>query len=332
MTKGSKNESNRLTQNIFLLNSIINDRNISDYGILVYCYLRAIQRADTNYYPISVELMDYYFRHTFDIDTRDKNKYVDGLNDLESKGLIHKINGKKFNFEYDLEPIYFNPAKTNKDNKMYFTVVYSNELQSIMQIDNKDFIGSKVKLLRYFINVVSTFLKGDHWSFKLNDGTLQDGIVGTSSMEILSDISNINKDTIATYNNILEKEELLYIYRAGAYKVIGNQMSGITNTYGRYEHKKYVLAEGEEHKEKYADDAKSIRHKTKKTTDRRSLGNKYRCLIKGIGKYDEDTIIDIYNYAVEYNRIHREDDYYIDKLKDLDFFKQYPFINNSNID
>ena len=151
-------------------------------------------------------------------------------------------------------------------------------------------------------------------------------------MEILSDISNINKDTIATYNNILEKEELLYIYRAGAYKVIGNQMSGITNTYGRYEHKKYVLAEGEEHKEKYADDAKSIRHKTKKTTDRRSLGNKYNCLIKGIGKYDEDTIIDIYNYAVEYNRIHREDDYYIDKLKDLDFFKQYPFINNSNID
>ena len=93
--------------------------------------------------------MDYYFRHTFDIDTRDKNKYVDGLNDLESKGLIHKINGKKFNFEYDLEPIYFNPAKTNKGNKMYFTVVYSNELQSIMQIDNKDFIGSKVKLLRY---------------------------------------------------------------------------------------------------------------------------------------------------------------------------------------
>ena len=49
-------------------------------------------------------------------------------------------------------------------------------------------------------------------------------------------------------------------------------------------------------------------------------------IIKGIGKYDEDTIIDIYKYAVEYNRIHGEDDYYIDKLKDLDFFKQYPFI------
>ena len=98
------------------MNNVISDKTISDNGILVYCYLRAIQRADMNYYPISVDIMDYFFRHTFDIETRDKKKYVDGLNDLEEHGLIHKINEKKYNFEYDLEPIYFDQKKTNKEN------------------------------------------------------------------------------------------------------------------------------------------------------------------------------------------------------------------------
>lgn len=73
------------------MNSVIRDKTISDNGILVYCYLKAIQRADINYYPMSVELMDYFFRHTFDMETRDKKKYVDGLNDLEAHNLIRKI-------------------------------------------------------------------------------------------------------------------------------------------------------------------------------------------------------------------------------------------------
>ena len=54
--------------------------------------------------------MDYFFRHTFDMDTRDKKKYVDGLRDLEQHGLIRKIYEKKYNFEYDLQPIYFDPS------------------------------------------------------------------------------------------------------------------------------------------------------------------------------------------------------------------------------
>ena len=44
--------------------------------------------------------------------------------------------------------------------------------------------------------------------------------------------------------------------------------------------------------------------------------------------YDEQTIIDIYRYAVEYNRIHKDDCFYEDKLKDLDFFEQFPFITD----
>ena len=331
MANGNKEDKNRLNQKIFLLNSVISDKTISDNGILVYCYLKAIQRSDMNYYPISVEIMDYYFRHTFDMDVRDKRKYVEGLQDLEDHGLIRKINEKKYNFEYDLQPIYFDPSKTNNENKRYFTVVFSNEICSIMQISSSEFTGSKAKLLRYFVNVVSTFLKGDSWMFEMDDGTLRDGIVGTSSIDILSNISNVNKDTVIAYNDILMKEKLLYIYKAGTLKIIDKQISGITNTYGRYKHKKYVIGEGEDHKAKYEHNqtVDSLKHKTKKTTERKALGAKYFYLLSGQKEYDEQTIIDIYRYAVEYNKIHERDCFYEDKLKNLDFFEQYPFITEN---
>lgn len=329
MTKRSEEyEENRLSQKIFLLNNVIRDKTISDNGIMVYCYLKAIQRADMNYYAFSIDIMDYFFRHTFDIDTRDKKKYVDGLNDLEEHGLIRKINEKKYNFEYDLQPIYFDPTKTNKENRLWFTVVYTDELNAIMQINDKDFTGSKIKLIRYYVNVVSTFMHGKEWTYELPDGSKTDGVIGFSSIEALSNISNINKDTVLTYNKILEKEKILYIYRAKDLMLINNELTGITNTYGRYKYKKFVIGEGEEHKAEYGHKklAESIKHKTKKTTERKSLGAKYYNLVSGNKLYDEKTIIDIYRYAVEYNRIHDDDYFYEDKLKDLDFFEQFPFI------
>lgn len=284
-----------------------------------------------NYYAFSIDVMDYFFRHKFDINTRDKQKYVDGLKDLENHGLIRKINEKKYNYEYDLQPIFFDPSNTNKENKLYFTVVYTDELSTIMQIEDKNFTGSKAKLIRYFINVVSTFMNGRQWTYELQDGSKTDGVIGFSSIEALSNISNINKDTVLTYNKVLEKEKILYIYRAKELLLIDDgTLKGITNTYGRYKYREFVIGEGESHKAEYAYDkfTDSIKHKTKKTAERKSLGIKYYNLVNGIKMYDEETIIDIYRYATEYNRIHKDNSFYEDKLKDLDFFKQFPFITD----
>lgn len=338
MTKSDKENSfkdYRLTQKVFLLNRIISDKTISDNGILVYCYLRAIQRTDINWYYISVNAMDYYFRQTYDIETRDKKKYVDGLNDLEQHGLIRKISGKKYEFEYDLQPLYFEPSKTNKENEMWFSVVYSDELSAIMQIndtnmksDGKSSI-SRAKVLRYFVNAVSTFMNGQEWSYELPDGTITDGVIGFSSIEILADKSNISKDSVMAYNTILENAKLLYIFRAKDLIVnYDRTVTGITNTYGRYRYKDYVLQKGKEHKAEYGYDSfkESIKHKTKNTQHRKSMGAKYYNLVEKGKEYDEQTIIDIYVYAFEFNEAHSEDDYFADKLKDLDFFKKYPFI------
>lgn len=275
--------------------------------------------------------MDYFFRHAFDMETRDKKKYVDGLRDLEQHGLIRKIYEKKYNFEYDLQPIYFEPFNATKENEEFFTVVHSDELNTIMQITDKDFPGSKAKLVRYFVNVASTFLHGKKWTFTLPDGTRSDGVISFPSIEILADYSNINKDTVVAYNKILEQAKVLCIYRANEMILFAdNTLSGITHTYGRYKYRKFVIGKGTEHKEKYGHDkvTQNIKHKTQKTAERKSLAAKYYQLVSGNKMYDEETIIEIYKYAVEYNKDHEDDSFYADKMKDLDFFKQFPFITD----
>ena len=275
--------------------------------------------------------MDYFFRHTFDMETRDKKKYVDGLRDLEQHGLIRKIYEKKYNFEYDLQPIHFEPFNATKENEEFFTVVHSDELNTIMQITEKDFPGSKAKLVRYFVNVASTFLHGKKWTFTLPDGTRSDGVISFPSIEILADYSNINKDTVVTYNKILEQAKVLCIYRANEMILFAdNTLSGITHTYGRYKYRKFVIGKGTEHKEKYGHDkvTQNIKHKTQKTAERKSLAAKYYQLVSENKMYDEETIIEIYRYAVEYNKDHEGDSFFADKMKDLDFFKQFPFITD----
>ena len=37
-------------------------------------------------------------------------------------------------------------------------------------------------------------------------------------------------------------------------------------------------------------------------------------------------MLSLYRYAVEYNKLHEGDSFYEDKLKDLEFFEQFPFI------
>ena len=54
-----------------------------------------------------------------------------------------------------------------------------------MQINDKDFTGSKVKLIRYYVNVVSTFMNGREWTYELPDGSKTDGVIGFSSIEAL---------------------------------------------------------------------------------------------------------------------------------------------------
>lgn len=327
-SKQIEKEITRYSQKIFLLNEIIHDTTISDNGVYVYIYLRAIQREDMNLYYISATAIEYFYTHLIGMDTRSKKKYVDGLNDLESHGLIKKTAEKGYEFEYDLSNIYFNPRHTNKENKQYFTVIESNELWKIIQINDDDHC-IKQKLIRYFVTLISTFLKGERYKIKLPDGTKQDGIVGYQSIEHLAEISGLSTDTVILYNSLFEKNNLIYIYRANAIKLIDcNSISGISNTYGRYEHKDIIIQYGINHKVEYGYDkgTDNLKYKSQKTTERKRLGVKLYYLMTGKKEYDEETIIQLYKYAVEYNRLHKDSWDYNNRKKDLEFFCEYDFL------
>lgn len=328
-SKQSKEETIRYSQKIFLLNEVIHDTTISDNGVYVYIYLRSIQREDMNLYYISVTAMEYFYTHLIGMDTRSKKKYVDGLNDLESHGLIKKTAEKGYEFEYDLSNIYFNSKHTNKENKRYFTVIESKELWKIIQIYDSENNCIKQKLIRYFITLVSTFLKGERYKIRLPDGTKQDGIVGFQTIESLAEISGLSTDTVIFYNSLLEKKCLIYIHRANAIKLIDSKsISGISNTYGRYKHKDIIKQYGKNHKVEYGynKETDNLKYKSKKSTERKALGVKLHYLMTGKKEYDEETIIQLYKYAVEYNRLHKDRWDYDENRKDLEFFCKYEFL------
>lgn len=317
----------RYSQRIFLLNEIIQDTTISDIGIYVYIYLRSIQREDMNLYYISVNAIHYFYTHIMEIKTRTKQKYVEGLVDLESHGLIKRVAESGYEFEYDLSSIYFNPKHTSKENPKYFTVIESNELWEIIRIEDEKNNCIKQKLIRYFVILISTFLKGEKYKIKLSDGNKQDGIVGFQTIETLSGISRLSTDTVILYNSLLEKNHLIYVYRANAIKLIDNKyVSGISNTYGRYKHRDIIIQYGKNHKLEYSYNMKNIRYKSQVTTERKSLGVKLHHLMNRKKQYDKETIIQLYKYAVEYNRSHRDRFDYNEKKKDLKFFYKYDFL------
>lgn len=330
MSNGIQNEEiKRYSQKIFLLNDIIQDTTISDVGIYVYIYLRSIQREDMNLYFISVDAIDYFYNHIMEFKPRMKNKCVEGLNDLESHGLIKRIAEKGFEYEYDLSNIYFNPRHTNKENKKYFTVIDSKELWRIMEIEDENNNCIKQKLIRYFVTLISTFLKGERYKTLLPDGNRQDGIVGFQTIDYLSDISGLSTDTVIVYNSLLEKNYLIYIYRANAIKLIDNKsISGISNTYGRYRHKDYIRKFGKDHKQEYGynKEKDNLKYKSKKTTEKKRFGVKLHYLISGQKEYDKETVIQLYKYAVEYNRTHKDRWDYEETKKDLSFFNNYDFL------
>ena len=325
MANGKQIEENN--QKIFLLNQVITDNTISDNGVMVYCYLRSIQKASKNQYFVSTGSISFFFNQEIGLTTKRKKKYIDGLNDLEDHGLIKMISSNVNDYVYDLSGIYFNPLETNKENKMFFTVISLKELENIMQINDTEYNPDKAKLLRYYLIVVSTFLKGKRYAYALNEEEKRDGIIGFETIENLSNKSNLSVNSVIAYNLLLEKYEILHVYRANTLKIVNKEVNGISNTYGRYADRKLIDLIGEEHKNMYSydKDYDNIVRRSKRTKSRKSIGIKYHHLVDRGKEYDEKTIKQIYQYAVEYNNTHEENDF--NKHKDLDFFKKYAFLS-----
>ena len=192
----------------------------------------------------------------------------------------------KSEFACDLTGMYFEAGTE------YFVVVDSDEMRRIMNIDTR---SDKAKLFRYFVSVVGCF----NLSSKL-EPEYRGKVCGVS---IESMNSLIPMRTAVRYNEILEQNKILYIYRSEDILIKDGDITRIPNTYSRYEDREIAMKFAINYQEHYGWTSLHDKKKSSqiKANNSRSLAQKYHNLCKG-NQYDMLTVREIYEWAQNWNR------------------------------
>ncbi len=289
-------------KNLFIVKRITHDKTISDEAFTVWCGLRNIMQKDVKEYFVSFNMIAC---SVFD---RVPNRYEleaikKGYKELVEKEYIKEIvEFSKTEHKADLSALYFGPEQE------YFCDLSMEEMHKIMSIDCGR--HSKYKLLRYFTCQVGSFNRSKDMVESLQ------GKIGGMGLDYFTELMPITKPTVIAFNEILEKNEILFIIRHKDFfqYINWNMMSEvreIPNTYSRWEDKGYAQKYAEEtHGYKYF---KEEEHKrTVVANNKRSLAKKLKYFQSG-REYDIDTISELYAYADDKNNFYKKT--YEEKMK-----------------
>jgi hypothetical protein len=245
-----------------------------------------------------------------------------GFNELVKNNILqikHQIS--KTDYILDLTNIYVDTNKVSKT-KDFFSKLLDEEIYKIMNCNSKE----KFKILRYYISLVGTFVKNE------KDSENKYASVGYASQDTLGQVANISISSVKRYNKILEDLEILYIYSAKdlIMDTGSNQISAITNTYGRFSDKSKIIQAGREHELNYGfqNNQKLKRIRKLQGDNNRRIAQLYSKFIKGFN-YNYEQIKEIYFGVIEINKNTRNkyytDDLYNQYKKDLEVFSKYDF-------
>ena len=272
----------------------------------MYTALRVLYNTDIPIQYINLNLIAFVLTNKKSFTRNFLVSLKNGINELTNLGIVN-LNGLISQDEYiiDLSPIYFKTTKASEgEEQTYYSMITLDEIQKC--INGRSTF--KFKLLRYFAYLVGSFRNG----------------IGFDSIENIANQFQCDVDTIMTNNKVLEKIQLIYVYRSDDYLVDSDGgISTITNTYGRYIDKSKVVSSALEYEKLYG-----FKHKTDQKQISKKMSNqtksyvmKYNQFCKG-HVYDKETLKEIYNAMIEYNKKY---DY---KKKDLNMFKGYDFYSS----
>ena len=265
---------------------------ISDEAFTVWCGLRNIMTLDTMEYFVSFNLIAH------SIFERVPNRYElsaikKGYKELVDKEYIKElIEYSKTDHYVDLTALYY------KKGDGYFSDLSMEEMHKIMNIDGNH---NKYKLLRYFTAQVGSFNHSD-------DMHRYKGKIGGMALDYFANLIPITKPTCISFNELLEKNELLFVIRHKDFyqytsENYTSEIREIPNTYSRWEDQEYAKMFSEDtHGYKYFEEQANV--KTKEANRKRSLGQKLNRFMNGI-EYDIETIKEMYEYAKERNESSR---------------------------
>lgn len=319
--------------NIFLNNNIISDLELNDYEIATYVALRSIYSSARDTQFVSYNMITYELfngKCTNTASTYIKTAFQ-LLVDKELVIIVEQLSTTEF--VLDLKNLYFETSDE------YYTVIRLNEVHSIMNINNK---MDKFKILRYFITCLRTICRTQ--GIYVEQSTKQN-FVGFMTQEYLCNQIGVsyksNFKLIQQYNDVLEENKLLYVYRHAEMKrdKITGQIKSFNNHYGRYEDKDDIDIFAVNYEKTCGVNDEIVQ--SDKSNQRRRLSQMYNNLCcdfdRYLLEYDNETLIEIYKYIhfkneeieKEFETATEGSTYYnslLEKFKDEDLFDDIPCV------
>lgn len=306
---------------IYLSKNIIENLKLSNDAIGTYVALRKIYYSiKKRHYYVSLNMLVFELFGNCNYNRSDYKHIADGLNDLiENKlvTIVNKVTSSKWIF--DLSELAIDKKKNESER---FTIITEEELFFIMNYASES--GKRgidrLAFVRYFINLIGSinFYQGIYLDAA---GTQKTDFVGYMTQEYLYKLSGISKNTLIKFNEILESNNIIYVYHHKKNKQESDgSYKAVTNHYGRYKDKEAIIKFALQYEEEkgIADkltNAVSNRHK--------ALANMYHELVNGRGlNYGEDLIREIYNYIHKCN---------MEIQKDIDDKKSQTCLTNSDL-
>lgn len=268
---------------------------------------------------LSCGLLEYYIFGYSDTNRNKRDSVVKGFNELLNKDVIMLQGKLKDNVMIcDISKI----LDTKKDR--FYTSISKEEFNTIINT-NEDV--NNYALLKFFLRIVGTFDSSKNMKSKYKFK------IGTVPQTLLSSICQISISTLIKYNNVLIKNNIMYVVNRKTLKLscnTGKLYNAMSNIYSRYEDRdlceKYLVDNGFYKKDKaYVNISNEMR----------SLSQTYNYFQR---KYkdkiceDIDKVNKAYSAAKLWNQYTKEDyERKIEngehpskpKYKDLSIFEQY---------
>ena len=299
------------------------DCSLSHYAITVYCMLKNLHLHNP-IFSQCISLQELIYQFTGNVPDRRNRIYnyiEQGIEELHFSNHIQIMGIQQKHYLLDCNNLCFDTAEGN------FSNVSFEEVRKIFQIKGVN----NYCLLRYFILLMGTLVA--KITVTLPDGNSKSGIISNLPISYFAKQMNVSTKTIMDYNKMLEDAKLIYVYRQNDFVLDeSNSLKTLPNIYGRYEDKEYI--DSFAHNQRQYN--KSYRHTDENynnANQKRRLAQMYQHICKGkYNAYSENEIIAVYNYVLSENKKYEElydktqYDGYLDKIRDVDVFEQFNFL------
>ena len=279
-----KKQDKDYRNDIYIKSKYINIPNLDVYLSIVYMAKRYLNEDIVCF---TLPQIEYTLTGSYEMNKRRKKTIKDSIDYLVDNGIIQVLDS--YNDHYTVT----NNFRVNDGTKEPFVIISYNELKAVYALTS----GRTSKIVSYYVKLIQTI-----------NSTSK---VGWHSIETLADTLEVSTKTICEWNTILEKHNLIYIYRHDVCKVVGNHSQNLTNVYGRPCDKALIDGYAQS---KLAELDRTNLSKKLSADARRKISKQYNDFIKGRFKGDVRELIESCN---KYNATLKEND---TKRKDLSVF------------